>query len=688
MKRKCLITVSIVLLALFFHASCGTQKDADKDALKAVMAPGTYTGAANGFLLISDLQVTVEVDETRILAISVSMDNYETKPILQSVIDKMIPRIIEHQSIAVDSITGATASSSGVKQAIARALTQALIKGGSDISALAAFQKIPPKKNQGVKETINTRVLVVGMGGSGTAAAMRAAETLYAANPQDVRVLAIDKAGKYGGTSSITSEMFAVNAPRFQERFNEGADYTDKAALRRAWLAYTEGDQKTALVDLLLDNSGQTVDWLMFDHGFEFSEPFKGFTDADVYRVKYQYIPNGTWVNRVEIAGYYDRIYADYTRLGGKYLLETEAYGLIYDNASKTVRGVKARNTVDGTEYEIYADAVILATGGFAGNSDMEKKYLTDKYYPLNGAWSLYGMYQNDGKMIQGAIDNGAGTYNISMAPIVHMAATPQVLNGFGSTPVPGAKSRYTGETPVWSPGDIPFHMLVVPNSLAVDTTGRRFTSEVEVGMLNPWIAGPKFYSIWSQDQVQAIREKGFKVEASGPGVTRFGHQWGTPAGLPQPRIDEVLQAAIDAGYVYKADTLSQLGAMLGMDDAVLEGTVNQYNQYCVAGRDEAFNKPKDFLDPVGEGPYYAITGVSYVYSTCGALDINEKFQVLLADGRTPINHLYAVGTDSIGVLFTEKKAYVTFGGAAQGWAYTSGYLAGKIAADTAISER
>ena len=60
---------------------------------------------------------------------------------------------------------------------------------------------------------------------------------------------------------------------------------------------------------------------------------------------------------------------------------------------------------------------------------------------------------------------------------------------------------------------------------------------------------------------------------------------------------------------------------------------------------------------------------------------MDTNFNVLKADGRTPINGLYAVGTDCIGVLFTEKKPYVTYGGVAQGWAYTSGYLCGEIAA-------
>ncbi|MDO4549568.1 MAG: FAD-binding protein, partial [Clostridia bacterium] len=82
---------------------------------------------------------------------------------------------------------------------------------------------------------------------------------------------------------------------------------------------------------------------------------------------------------------------------------------------------------------------------------------------------------------------------------------------------------------------------------------------------------------------------------------------------------------------------------------------------------------------------YYAMIGAPYCYTTCGGLDINAEFQVLRTDGETPIEGLYAVGTDSMGVLFSEKKAYVTFGGAANGWALTSGKLCGdKIAAKIA----
>ncbi|MFA6508753.1 MAG: FMN-binding protein, partial [Treponemataceae bacterium] len=595
------------------------------------MKPGTYTGRGQGFRLFENIEVSVSVGATSITAIDVGKDNGETKPILQSVIDKMVPRMIERQSIQVDGITGATATGNAVRTAVAEALGKALKAGGSSADAIEAF-KVKAKKADGKIQIIDTEILVVGMGGSGIAAATRAAEIVQEKKPKSVRILAVDKAGKYGGTSSVTSEMFAVNAPEFQQKFNGGKEYVNKDQLRRAWLAYTEGDAKEEMVDLLLDNSGKVVDWLMFKHGFQFSTPKRGFTAADVYEVKYQYLPNNTGTKEYAKTGaYFDGIVKDYTALGGKYLLETEVYGLLYDKKSNTVKGVKAR-AFDGSEYEIRAEAVILASGGFAGNGDMETKYLSNKHYPLSGKWNQYGMRQNDGKMIASAIDLGAGTYNIGIPPMVHVAGTPAFLTKFEKNTISGVIGRMTGRPAVWSSGDIPLNMVIAANSLAVDSKGERFTSEVGVGMLDPWKAGPRYYSIWSTDRIREIKEKGFRVASDGPGTGYLGHQTAIPANTPLPNAYEVLDAAVEAGFVYKADTLEGLAKLINVKADTLTKTVSTYNEYCEAGKDPAFNKPAKFLEKIGAGPYYAVVGTPYCYSTCGGLNIDRNFKVLQAD--------------------------------------------------------
>ena len=108
----------------------------------------------------------------------------------------------------------------------------------------------------------------------------------------------------------------------------------------------------------------------------------------------------------------------------------------------------------------------------------------------------------------------------------------------------------------------------------------------------------------------------------------------------------------------------------------------------CAKGVDEEFGKDPSMLVAIPEnGPYYAFVGASYIYSIVGGLDVDTNIQVLDTDGNT-IDGFYAVGTDSLGVLFSEQREYVTYGGAAQGWAYTSGRLAGVHAAQAAAEKK
>lgn len=649
------------------------------------MAPGTYTGQGTGFRVSEPITVNVTVSENEILDIQVDQVNTSEKPsILQSVVDLMLPRILENQSVAVDAITGATASSNGVKQAITDALTQALEAGGSDASAISAFQTAPAKSTETI--TLDTDVLVVGMGGSGVAAALSAAEN-------GASVLAIDKAGKYGGTSELTSGPMAINVPSQveaeiadwpnpvtgeTETKPAGADLIDAEALYEDWLAYTTIDgvqtAKPEMIRIMIDESGYTDDWLT-QYGFSF-DPAIDFA-------------GNSWAAFTPHTGakaltesFFDSVIGHFEEMGGSYMLETEAYDLIYDEATNQVTGVLARSTADGTEYVINAKAVVLATGGYAGSAEMEETYLSNEYYPLKGAWKQFGMQQNDGKMIQAAIDDGAGTYNISVPPMVHVGGVDGFLSGYEAVPIEGQISSSTGRPAVWSVADIPLNMAISSNTLAVGADGKRFTSETALSMFNPWISGPHFYSIWGNEQIQDLIANGFDEVPYGPSTNYLGYGSSIPAGVPLPETEEILQAAIDAGYVYKADTIAELAEKMGFDPEVLEATVEEYNSYCATGVDEAFGKDAQYLAAVEGGPYYGIVGSSYCYSTCGGLDINTDFQVLLADGETPMGGLYAVGTDSMGVLFSEAKAYVTYGGAAQGWAYTSGRLAGQVVAE------
>ena len=94
--------------------------------LAAKMAPGTYTAQAYGFQQISPITVTVTVDETSIQDIEFD-GNLDSVAMIRAVNTYLLPRIVENQSVGVDAITGATATSNAVLTAARDCLEQALV---------------------------------------------------------------------------------------------------------------------------------------------------------------------------------------------------------------------------------------------------------------------------------------------------------------------------------------------------------------------------------------------------------------------------------------------------------------------------------------------------------------------------------------------------------------------------------
>jgi len=679
MKKTAIIVVTVLALALFFGCQ-GSPKQSDAVNMK----PGTYNAEAYGFNLGWTNKVTVEVSSDRILSIAFGDDCGDTPPMLDTVGKTMFPRIIEAQSIAVDTVSGATATSASARLAVQDCLEQALTAGGSNSrTALRHFQQSIQKP--GGQETIGTEVLIIGMGGAGTYAGLRAAE-------MGAQVLIIEKQARYGGTTALTSEIGVINPPRIQQQHNGGQNYTDSNAMYNAWTTYVEGDAKQEMIDLYFAESGKSLDWLAIDHGILFDFNAKvGFTPADVYRIKFQWYPNTNplipggmfGANKSEIAANFDKLVGEFEKLGGKYMLETEGYSLIRD-ASGAITGAKARNLVTGKEYTINAKAVVLATGGFLGSGEMTTQYLSNQYYPLKGRWNIYGTTGNDGKMLQAAIDNGAATYNIGMPPEVHMSGSAMMIPsnaGFVNHEIPGEIGAFSGVQRVWSVADIPMFLGISPNSLAVGGDGRRFTAETGVAMLDPWIADPTFYSIWSTEQLNGIRDSGLKFNVDGVAAAFLGRLGPIPHGIPLNDAYSALDKAIEMGFVFKSDTIEGLASLIRVPPGNLANTVSNYNRFCQTRTDTEFRKSAEFLDPIGAGPYYGIRMASYAYNTVGGLDINTRMQALDRSGRV-IPGLFVVGSDSAGVLFSEKKPYVTFGGINNGWSLTSGKLGGEAAAE------
>ncbi|MCR4626941.1 MAG: FAD-binding protein [Treponema sp.] len=486
----------------------------------------------------------------------------------------------------------------------------------------------PVKKSNKTKKIEGYDVIVVGLGGAGLTSYLGAAE-------QGASVFGIEKAAKIGGNSTNTSGPMAINPP--SRVASNGGKFVEENELIEDWMEYTDGKAKKEMVSLMVNESGSAFDWLEQNYDFKFGDTLKAFFNPHPWKVWTAYTDKS---GKNKDIGYVNSIEAAKKRNPkNTYMLELTAESLITDKSGK-VTGVKAKY-YDGTTYEIYGKTVILATGGFIGDPEMSTKY-------LGGVWHTRAVTQNDGAGIKMAQALGAALYNPDVAPVAHIAHLENIIRTEELTK--DEKAILTS-------------MVLDTKTLLVDGNGKYFNDQVgRLLAFDSWKAGPNYYAIYTEEQIKNIREKGLaKIN-----VPTFYAQGGNPsANVPVTTLDKILTVAEQKGDAFKASSLAELAKAIG-----------------VSSLEEAAAKAG-----IGKSScYYAIKGATYVYSSCGGLDIDSQMRVLKTDGSA-IENLYAVGTDSIGVLLESKKAYVTYGGAAHGWALTSGRIAGTNAAKQALGK-
>lgn len=663
----------------------------------AKMMPGSYTASAkSGYWRIIDLPVTVTVSEDSILDISVPEDRFEhgdTEVILESVKEQFFPRIIANQTINVDGVTGATLSCSGVRNAIHAALEQAFVANGENPAAVAKFERPVTLKVEGdIVEELDTDILIVGMSTGGIIAYLNAVETIQSINGnKPVSVIAIDRAGKVGGKSALTHEACAVNPKNYGAFDNNGEDYIDAEDFRARWkhFATVDGEikAKEELIDLMVDESGNTVDWL-FAHGWRYGTVTKGAGYAlSGGRTSFNSVCTsradpGTYEDRRKAVNqFYQKFCAAAKAQGAKLMLETEGYELIVKDG--VCRGVKARNLISGREYIINAKAVIMSTGGYSANPDMINKYLDEAY---RGQYKLIGTGCDTGLMIQSAIDNGAGTFNMGMTPILMHCGMDHWLDHYPFNETDVLQYR-TGRPNVWTLNNIPLGCAYNNLSVAVKHNGKRFMDEahyedfsqdIDVDSFAHWAGGANYYVIVSDEELQHIAAVGYDT------VTWDGYnsQGKIPADMPVPEVYEGMDLAVAEGMAWKASSLEELADMIDVDKEAFLQTMSTYNEAVANGIDAEFGKAPENMVPIATAPFYAIKLYNATFGTIGGLDVDTQMRVLGQDGQTPIAGLYAIGLDSMGCIHSPNRHYNGFGGVAQCWLQTGGLIASESAVD------
>lgn len=161
---------------------------------------------------------------------------------------------------------------------------------------------------------------------------------------------------------------------------------------------------------------------------------------------------------------------------------------------------------------------------------------------------------------------------------------------------------------------------------------------------------------------------------------------------------NEGFEEAIKAGTAFKADTIEELAALIGMEPGVLADTVSRYNEMCSTQVDTDFGKPAvgkvgnreanlkevNLLTSIDQGPYYAVNfKTNGVTGTFGGPKTTLNGEVVSKDGSV-ITGLYAAGEVANGELF--YRQYPCSGSSIQ-MSATMGVQAGKAAASAAESQ-
>ena len=438
---------------------------------------------------------------------------------------------------------------------------------------------------------------------------------------------------------------------------------------------------KEEIIDLMVDTSGDTVDWL-YSHGWRYdnfrednagSTIERGSDKTGFNQILTTNVDPGTYEDRrCAVDKLYKSLLAQVQAIGGKVMLETEGYGLILDG--DRIVGVNARSCVTGQEYVTNAKAVIMNTGGFSSNDEMMNTLLDERYH---GHYKKLSFGMDTGLMFQAALDAGAGTFNLGMTPIAMHSGTDHWISMYPIQTMDDHLQARTGRYEVVTLYNIPLGIGCLRDAFFVDKDAQRWINEPTMGVLNHWQCGACFYSIVGDEQLSTIANEGFVNLGMLDG---YNSQGKLPRETPVPEVYECLDYCVEEGIAFKGDSIAELAERIGLDPAALEETVARYNGFCEAGADDDFGKDPQFLHPVATPPFYAVQMFTATFGTVGGLDVDTQIRVLKQDGE-PFEGLYAIGLNSFGVLHNPNGGYYG-GGLAQGWLQTAGRLASNDAVD------
>jgi len=494
-------------------------------------------------------------------------------------------------------------------------------------------------------KTIDIDVVVVGAGNAGLVAALAASET-------GAKVIVLEAApwAERGGNSRFAGAIFRTvhgGLDSVQDLLtDEAKQWSDRVAFgpytREAyvsdWMSVGQDRPDSELVDIVVDNSADTLRW-MRDKGVKFELTVDKLFDPETLNTGqvYDMVPGGAIRAAGEGVGLvqnlFDAVEADPNI---EIWYESPVSSLIVEGS--TAKGVRVRKRDHSIDV---LGAVVLAAGGFEANPEMRLRYLGDGWDTVK----VRGTRFNMGTVLQQALQVGA-------QPAGHWEGAHASPLDNGAPKV--GDLRYTDKYSRYS----------YPYALLVNKHAERFIDE---GENQVWLTYAK--------TGDAIRKQ--------------------PGGLAYQIFDQRTAHLLEPRYAttnpVEAETLEELAGKLGLPYEQLAQTVAGFNASVASDAEERFDrfhldgvsaKPvgqpakSNWAQPIDQGPYIAYTVACGITFTYGGVKVDSEARVIDTVGL-PMPGLFATG-EIIGDFF-----YYNYSGGA---GLTRGAVFGRIAGANAAT--
>ena len=305
-----------------------------------IFATGTVTTSGTGDGFSGKIKVDVVTNGEKIEDIKI-VSNSETSHIISRAFPILKERILKAQSPIVDSVSGASYTSFGVKKAVAEALKA----NGKDFGRVRFNTKAPEQPVANL-EAVNTDLVIIGGGPAGLAAAISAREAGLK------NIILIEKLDILSGNGKYDMNFYDLINSKAQKAngINDSvealiADNSNPLDTPERIRAQAEG---AFVLDKWLRSFGVNLNYNYGKRGH--------MAEADAYA--------GAHIQ--------DGMEKKVKELGIDVRTGTKGLDLIMKDGKAV--GVKVQNR--NNFYDINAKAVILATGGFSANKELLKKYV------------------------------------------------------------------------------------------------------------------------------------------------------------------------------------------------------------------------------------------------------------------------------------------------------------------------